>query len=348
MTRWMLIFLVQLLAMYGCARIAAAHDFGAMKVEIRCGAAGTYAIVVTADLDHVPLSIAEDFSRLLQEQTSLYFEGIKEGAPSELRIAHTPEKPIAGSRMVELRGAGRIPANAKTLAFETRLAISEYYLVFTQEGRDGQESQWLETRMKSREFKLNERIVERSLAALFGQYVWLGFTHIVPLGFDHILFVLCLYLLSARFKALAMQVTAFTIAHSISLALSMSELVTLPSNLVEPLIAISIVYVAVENVLVKRMPPQRLAVVFMFGLLHGLGFAGVLKELGLPRENFGLTLVGFNCGVEAGQFVVIAAAYLLAGAWFSRKAWYRPRLVVPLSGAIAAFALYLSIDRMFV
>jgi hypothetical protein len=116
---------------------------------------------------------------------------------------------------------------------------------------------------------------------------------------------------------------------------------------VEPLIATSIVYVAVENVLVKKLPPQRIAVVFMFGLLHGLGFAAVLQELGLPREHFGLTLVGFNLGVEVGQFAVISAAFLLIGVWFRKKEWYRSRIVVPISGAIAVFALYLSIDRLF-
>ncbi len=339
--------LCQLVVMAVCACNALGHDFGAMKVEIRCGEAGTYSIVITADLDHVPSATAKDFPRQLQQTTSLYFGGVQEGAPPELAVARAPAKGAAGSNIVELQASGRFAADPKTIAFKSDLDIGEYYLVFTQDGKAGQETQWLGAKVKSRDFQLSQQIVERSEAELFGQYVWLGFTHIIPLGFDHIIFVLCLYLLSTKFKALAMQVTAFTIAHSISLALSISGVVTLPSNIVEPLIAISIVYVAVENMLVAKLPPQRLAVVFMFGLLHGLGFAGVLQELGMPGDHFGLALVGFNLGVEIGQFAVIAGAFLLFGAWFREKQWYRARFVLPLSGAIGAFALYLSIDRLF-
>ncbi len=347
MAQWGRIILCQCVMVLVCISNAMGHDFGAMKVEIRCGSAGTYSIVITADLDHVPSALAKDFPKQLQQQSSLYFGGVQEGAPPELAVARPPTKAIAGSNIVELQANGKIPESATTIAFGTDLDIGEYYLVFTQDGKPGQETQWLDAKAKSRDFQINERIVERSESELFGQYVWLGFTHIIPLGFDHIIFVLCLYLLSTKFKALAMQVTAFTLAHSISLALSITGVVSLPSNIVEPLIAISIVYVAVENMLVKKLPPKRLAVVFMFGLLHGLGFAGVLQELGMPREHFALTLVGFNLGVEIGQFAVIASAFLLFGAWFRKKEWYRSRIVLPLSGAIGVFALYLSIDRMF-
>ncbi len=116
------------------------------------------------------------------------------------------------------------------------------------------------------------------------QYLSLGYTHILPKGLDHILFVLGLFLLSPRLRPMLLQVTAFTIAHSITLGLSIYGIVSLPSRIVEPLIALSIAYVAIENLVTRELKPWRLALVFMFGLLHGMGFAGVLRELGLPRD----------------------------------------------------------------
>ena len=144
------------------------------------------------------------------------------------------------------------------------------------------------------------------------------------------LFVLGIFLLSPRVKTMLLQVTAFTVAHSITLGLSIYGVVSLPSRIVEPLIALSIAYVAIENLVTRELKPWRLALVFMFGLLHGLGFAGVLRELGLPRDEFLTALADFNLGVEGGQLTVIAAAMLLV--WpFANKAgfataWcYQPR-----------------------
>ena len=117
-----------------------------------------------------------------------------------------------------------------------------------------------------------------------------------------------LFLLGTRWRPLLLQVTLFTIAHSVTLGLSMLGIVSLPSSIVEPLIAFSIAYVAVENLFTTELSPWRGALVFLFGLLHGLGFAGVLGELGMPRGQFGLALVSFNVGVELGQLSVIALA----------------------------------------
>ncbi len=162
------------------------------------------------------------------------------------------------------------------------------------------------------------------------QYLWLGYTHILPKGLDHILFVLGIFLLSPRLKPMLLQVTAFTIAHSITLGLSIYGILSLPSRIVEPLIALSIAYVAIENLVTRELKPWRLALVFMFGLLHGLGFAGVLRELGLPRDEFLTALLTFNLGVEGGQLTVIAVAMLAACA-VHEKGWYRQRVVIPAS-----------------
>ncbi|MBY5932460.1 HupE/UreJ family protein [Tateyamaria omphalii] len=142
----------------------------------------------------------------------------------------------------------------------------------------------------------------------FGSYVPVGFDHILPKGLDHILFVLGLFFLSTRLGPLLWQVTAFTLAHTVTLALGALGIVNLPGSIVEPLIAASIVYVAVENIFARGLNPWRPAIVFGFGLLHGLGFASVLGEFGLPEGQFIPALIGFNVGVEIGQLTVIALA----------------------------------------
>jgi len=171
------------------------------------------------------------------------------------------------------------------------------------------------------------------------RYWILGFEHIVPKGLDHILFVLGLFLLSAHLRPLLLQVTAFTAAHTLTLALASLDVVTLPAAVVEPLIALSIVYVAVENVVTRELKPWRPALVFVFGLLHGLGFARVVGELGLPRGQLLSALLGFNVGVELGQLAVLATAFTVLGV-FVRKPWYRPRIAIPLSLVIAAVGLF--------
>jgi hypothetical protein len=126
----------------------------------------------------------------------------------------------------------------------------------------------------------------------------------------------------------------------------MYGIVAVPSRIVEPLIALSIAYVAVENIFVSELKAWRVALVFGFGLLHGMGFAGALKELDLPRSEFVTALLTFNAGVEAGQLAVIAAAFILVGCHCSQRAWYRSRVVVPASAMIACTAVYWTFARL--
>lgn len=144
----------------------------------------------------------------------------------------------------------------------------------------------------------------------FVRYIPIGFDHIVPKGLDHILFVLGLFFLAARMRPLLTQVTLFTLAHTITLAAAALGWVVVPGSIVEPLIAASIVYVAVENIFMKNLSPWRPFVIFGFGLLHGLGFASVLAEFGLPDNAFIPALIGFNVGVEVGQLAVILVMFL--------------------------------------
>ncbi|MEP4198142.1 MAG: HupE/UreJ family protein [Aliishimia sp.] len=184
----------------------------------------------------------------------------------------------------------------------------------------------------------------RSGLGVFAEYIPVGFDHILPKGLDHILFVLGLFFLSMGLRALLWQITAFTAAHTVTLALGALGWVTVPGSIVEPLIAASIVYVAVENIFARRLNPWRPAIVFGLGLLHGLGFASVLGEFGLPEAQFIPALLGFNIGVELGQLTVIAIAFIVIG-WASRRVWYRKAVAIPASCIIALVGAYWVIER---
>src|SRR4051794_184133 len=135
-------------------------------------------------------------------------------------------------------------------------------------------------------------------------YLQLGFEHILPMGMDHILFVTSLFLLSPKLKPLIWQSTTFTLAHTITLAMAMYRVVTPVGQIVEPLISLSIVFVAMENIFSQRLRPTRIALVFLFGLVHGLGFASSLSQMGLPQNAYLSSLLMFNIGVELGQLTV--------------------------------------------
>ncbi len=178
-------------------------------------------------------------------------------------------------------------------------------------------------------------------------YLIVGFKHILPLGFDHILFVLSLFLLSPKLKPIILQSTAFTVAHSVTLILASYNIISPPSRIIEPLIALSILYVAVENILSPKLKPSRIGIVFLFGLVHGLGFAGALSEMGLPKNAYLTSLITFNIGVELGQVTIILAAYFLLAKWFSDKPYYRSKIVIPISILIALTAAFWTVQRIF-
>ena len=192
--------------------------------------------------------------------------------------------------------------------------------------------------------------VEESTGAVFLRFVVEGFEHIIPKGLDHILFVLGLFFFSLAWRPLLAQVTAFTLAHTVTLGLATLSIITIPAAqmwLVEALIAISIAYVAVENILRPKLGWWRILVVFGFGLLHGLGFASVLGDLGLAQGQFILSLIAFNIGVELGQLAVIAAAFVLFALPLGRSAMYRRVVVIPGSLAIAFVGLWWAFERSF-
>ena len=190
------------------------------------------------------------------------------------------------------------------------------------------------------------RLAAMPLYKKFYIFVKAGFEHIIPQGLDHILFVLGLFFSCITFRSLLWQVTAFTVAHSITLVLAAQGLVQLRGDIVEIIIALSIVWIAVENCLYKETSKWRYLVVFSFGLLHGLGFAALLTQYGLPKENFISLLLAFNIGVEFGQLAVLVIAFLLIKLVL-RKNWYSNQIKIPASIIIALVGLFWFVERIF-
>jgi len=182
---------------------------------------------------------------------------------------------------------------------------------------------------------------------VFWSYLLSGFEHIIPLGVDHILFILCVFFLNTDLKSIILQASMFTIAHSITLGLAMYGIISPAADIIEPLIAFSIVLLAIENLVSSKMKPWRMMMVFLFGLVHGMGFAGALSELGLPQNAFATSLLAFNIGVELGQLAIIFFMYLFVSRQFSSRHWYRKRIVIPSSIVIALIAGYWTVERIF-
>jgi hypothetical protein len=340
------------LAVVACAPAPLAHEAERTRVTLHLESNGQFTLEVANDPNWLLLRL-ETFAggsippnitpgqrdQRLAELTEVFADRIVLFVDAhEVRAAEV-EYIGTGYRLT-----GRMPRDATRLRWLYGIVADPYPLEIRQP--DGSATiEWIDGTNWSDVIDLSKSFTRPTRTEIAAQYLWLGYTHILPKGLDHILFVLGIFLLSPRWKTMLLQVTAFTIAHSITLALSIYGIVSLPPRLVEPLIALSIAYVALENLFTRELKPWRLALVFTFGLLHGLGFAGVLQELGLPREEFLTALVTFNLGVEGGQLTVIAAA-LIAVLPFINKGWYHQRLVIPASIAIAAAGLYWTLVRV--
>ncbi len=186
-----------------------------------------------------------------------------------------------------------------------------------------------------------------SANTVFWKYTLIGFQHIIPLGFDHILFITCVFFLNSNIRQVILQASMFTLAHSITLGLAMYGIIRPPANIIEPLIALSIVVLAVENIYTKKVKPWRLVMVFLFGMVHGMGFAGALSQLGMPQYAFATALISFNVGVELGQLAIILTLWFFVARLFSGRIWYRSRIVIPVSILIGIVATYWTVERIF-
>jgi hydrogenase/urease accessory protein HupE len=247
----------------------------------------------------------------------------------------------SGRATLRLRGQARHPGKAMTWA--ATFVYGSYPVAIHLSDSGTETVQWLQGPQTSDPVAVAGTT---GFSRTFARAAWLGVTHIVPNGFDHILFVLGLFFLSTRTRQVLLQVSAFTIAHSITLGLTLYGLISLRAAIVEPLIALSVAYVGIENLMTTELKSWRIAVVFGFGLLHGMGFAEALANLHLARSQFLTTLVSFNVGVEAGQLVVIAAAATaVAVATHARAGWRRP-IARLASAAIGLTGFVWTIQRL--
>ncbi len=288
-------------------------------------------------------------SRLLDE-LGLWLDGEPaELAISEVRIPPPGYTKVPRTSLIVLET--QIPSDTRELVWYYPSSFGDHAVRVRQVDTGEQRWhwstwQWIREDRPSQPFSLDQVFHRPSLTETIGTYMLAGFDHIIPNGTDHILFVLGLFLFSTQLRPLLWQVTMFTIAHSITLTLAMIELASLPAHLVEPLIALSIVYVGVENIWRRRLRGSRLWLVFAFGLLHGLGFASMLSDFGMPDDRFAIALISFNVGVELGQLAVIGAAFATLGRWFGKQQYYRQWIATPGSLAIAATGLYWAWERI--
>jgi hydrogenase/urease accessory protein HupE len=183
-------------------------------------------------------------------------------------------------------------------------------------------------------------------AAVIKRFVPSGIHHIL-IGPDHLLFLVGLLLLGGSIRQLAVVVTAFTIAHSITLSLAALNIVTPPARLIEPAIALSIVYVGADNLLIKDGRDMRAWIAFAFGFIHGFGFANVLREMDLPSRALGWSLFSFNIGVEIGQLAVVLVVASALAVLRARSAAFGRQVVVVGSIVVIAAGAFWFVQRVF-
>lgn len=175
-------------------------------------------------------------------------------------------------------------------------------------------------------------------------YLFSGISHVIPLGFDHILFIICIFIINNEIKTAFTQSAVFTIAHSITLIISSLYQTTIPDSIIELLIVFSILFTSIENILMGYINNRRVITIFLFGLIHGLGFANGLREHGIDPNYFVSALLSFNIGVEIAQLIILFFTYFLITKWFSEKKWFKRKIVYPVSSIIACISIYWMIN----
>ncbi len=344
-----------------------AHTFARTATVLRVDRARNFEATLKLDLDALALGIESSTdpavaARLLDEMSEVEFkkaeEGLRnllsrrlrvraDGKPVEFQISFPQFHPNQARSGVEVFGLeallrGRLPDRAREIAFFASRAFPAIELSFTDEGTGRREFHICLPGEECPRIKLSAGVAEPRLV----EFVWIGLRHIVPLGLDHILFVVVLFLGGRDLKTLLIQTGVFTLAHSSTLALSTFGVLSLSPRIIEPLIALSIGIVGLENVLrPSGVSRGRAAVVFTFGLLHGLGFAGVLAETPLVEGQKLVALLLFNLGVELGQVFVLAGAFLLSLP-FKTPTTYNRLVQRPLSLVLGVIGLVWAVARV--
>ena len=337
------------------------NDDGTFQVDLVCDL-DALALGLPQDADDAELSAtlnalsATDLSSLTQRLRQLFLRRVRvrfDGNPEpfnvtfpDYRTSRATESAIPTMLGLTARLSGTVPSGALEVEFFASRSFSEVHLTIIDKTRDVSVQSILERGARSEPFKFTADSELTSSRESTWQYFRLGFVHILPKGADHILFVLGLFFLSLRARVLIWQVTAFTVSHAVTLALGASEVIALPTQFVEPLISLSIVWIAVENTLTHQLSHWRTAVVFLFGLVHGLGFASVLNELGLPNNDRLFAILTFNAGIEVGQLAILSLALGTIG-WLKNRTWYRHRVAIPASVIIGVIGLVWTVEQVF-
>lgn len=347
--------------------------------EISVNTNGSYSIEIRISIEALLTGINGQFKNTTESPNSDHYDELRELQPNELRerfrlfedefkesvvlYLDGKEQKFDISKVdIPLPGYTKVPRTS-IIILSGKIDRSVSQLVWYYPNRFGDQAvrvrqvdeknelwhwsdwQWIKTDVKSDVFNLDEVFTKQSVWQVVKTYTISGFQHILPYGLDHILFIVGLFLFSRQLKPLIWQVTMFTIAHSVTLALAMLGFISLSAQIVEPLIALSIAYIAIENIFLQHLNKHRLAIIFVFGLLHGLGFASVLNDFGMPQEDFVKALISFNVGVEIGQLAIVLAMTLFIAHWIKNDKHYRQFIVIPLSSVIALVALYWTWER---
>lgn len=291
----------------------------------------------------------EGFSSTLLDGVSLVVDGNK--LPLSMgQVDIPPPGYTKVPRASVIRLLGNLPKGSQSMQWYYPRKFGDHAVRVRQVNREAGEYhwsgyQWIKEDRFSDRFSLTDVYTKPTFWSVAAMYIEAGFLHIVPQGFDHILFILGIFLISMRLRPLILQATLFTLAHSITLSLAVFGLVSLSPKVIEPLIALSITYIAVENLFMDRLSRSRLSIVFVFGLLHGFGFASMLIDFGLPKNLYLASLFWFNVGVEFGQITLLVVAYFTITVWFKDPLLYRRAVAVPGSIAIGSLGGYWMVER---
>jgi AraC-like DNA-binding protein len=278
----------------------------------------------------------------------------------ELKINHKVQSLTLSNINIDIKGYTKRPRKTilkysaqvgqpiKTLQWQFRKDYGDSafrYQLYIKDSYNWSEWRWLRNGQSSGLVELNQKI-ERSTMQRFLEFIVIGFDHVIPLGWDHILFIIGMALSTLMWRHLLLLVSTFTLAHTLTLGLAMLGLIEITPRIIEPLIAFSISYVAIENLFNSASLFRRSLVVFAFGLIHGLGFASMLKDFEMNDYNFMTTLIGFNVGVELAQIIIVITIFGGLLSLKNLKLNYRKVAIIPISILISLVGFWWGVERL--
>jgi HupE/UreJ protein len=364
--------LLLLLSLVWTALPARAHELGTIQVTATFRQGGTWQVDVAIDEEHIPKLPARRpagatrfgpiagltpelrarlgvFLSALADGSTLAFDGhaARPQALAVNRPAPPADDPFAPPPKVTLHLQGEIPPGSRAAAFQTTVPVGRYPAGFLNEGEAIPSRRWQASGEPGQPFPLSPRVVPPSRLEVLARYLGLGFRRVLPLGAEPILFLLGMGLLSLRLCPFLAQGIAFAAASGLAITASALGGIPLPPRLLGPALALSLLALGVENLLTREPGRLRIALVSAWGLLHGLALSGAFRSAGPPQTLRATALSGFDLGAVAGELAVLAAAFLLLGAPYRDRPWYRQRVVIPASLALATLGLYWSVERIF-